>query len=83
MGAIVVLVPLIVGELFGDASFGTTFGSISMVQGLGLALGPWAVGIIFDLHDSYIFAFQSAIGMYIVATIMIFMTKPMQQINSE
>ena len=83
MGAIVVLVPLIVGELFGDESFGTVYGSISMVQGLGLALGPWAVGIIFDLHNSYIFAFQSAIGMYIVATIMIFMTKPIKQINSE
>jgi MFS family permease len=81
MGAIVVLVPLIVGELFGDESFGTVYGSISMVQGLGLALGPWAVGIIFDLYDSYIFAFQSAIGMYIIATIMIFMTKPMNQIR--
>tara|TARA_Y100000590_G_scaffold451163_1_gene592023 strand:+ start:198 stop:1352 length:1155 start_codon:yes stop_codon:yes gene_type:complete len=82
MGAIVVLVPLIVGELFGDESFGTVYGGISMVQGLGLALGPWAVGIIFDLNDSYIFAFQSAIGMYIVATIMIFMTKPIKQRNS-
>ena len=75
MGAIVVLLPLLVGELFGNNSFGTLYGTITAIQGFGLAFGPWAAGVIFDINDSYAFAFQCAIAMYIIATFMLFLTR--------
>ena len=80
MGAIVVLVPLLVAELFGTASFGTLFGTINLVQGLGLAIGPWAAGRVFDAFGSYTIAFQASLALYAAATLLVFLARRPQTI---
>lgn len=81
MGAIVVLVPLLVAELFGTMSFGTLFGTINLVQGLGLAIGPWAAGRIFDAFGSYTIAFQASLALYAVATLLVFLARRPQNVS--
>ena len=80
MGAIVVLVPLLVAELFGTMSFGTLFGTINLVQGLGLAIGPWAAGRIFDAFGSYTIAFQASLALYAAATLLVFLARRPQNV---
>ncbi len=72
MGATVVLVPLLVAEVFGTRSFGTLFGSINAVQGLGLAIGPLAGGLIFDAVGSYALAFEASLFLYLGAAFLVF-----------
>jgi MFS family permease len=75
MGATVVLVPLLVAEVFGMGSFGTLFGSVNAVQGLGLAVGPLAGGIIFDAFGSYAIAFEASLLLYFGAAILVFIAR--------
>ena len=75
MGATVVLVPLLVAEVFGTGSFGTLFGSVNAVQGLGLAVGPLAGGIIFDASGSYAIAFEVSLLLYLGAAILVFIAR--------
>ena len=72
MGATVVLVPLLVAEVFGTRSFGTLFGSVNAVQGLGLAIGPLAGGLIFDAFGSYALAFEASLLLYLGAAVLVF-----------
>ena len=72
MGATVVLVPLLVAEVFGTRSFGTLFGSVNAVQGLGLAIGPLAGGLIFDAFGSYALAFEASLVLYLGAAFLVF-----------
>jgi MFS family permease len=72
MGATVVLVPLLVAEVFGTGSFGTLFGAVNAVQGLGLAIGPLAAGIIFDTFGSYNIAFEASLVLYLGASVLVF-----------
>ncbi|MBI4236513.1 MAG: MFS transporter [Chloroflexi bacterium] len=76
MGATVVLVPLLVGDIFGlGPRYGILLGATSMVQGLGLALGPFAAGRIFDAFGSYALAFQVSLALYAGATVLVFLIR--------
>ena len=75
MGAIVVLVPLLVAEVFGTSAFGVLFGSVNAVQGLGLALGPFAAGVVFDTWGSYTIAFQASLVLYAGAATLVFLAR--------
>ncbi len=75
MGATVVLVPLLVAEVFGTGSFGTLFGSVNAVQGLGIAVGPLAGGIIFDAFGSYAIAFEASLLLYLGAAVLVFIAR--------
>jgi MFS family permease len=83
MGAIVVLVPLLIAEIFGVQSFGAIFGTVNLVQGLGLAIGPWAAGMIFDIVGSYTPAFQASLALYAGATLLVFLARRPRQTISE
>jgi MFS family permease len=75
MGATVVLVPLLVAEVFGTARFGVLLGAINMVQGVGLAVGPYAAGRIYDASGSYALAFQVSLALYVGATVLVFLAR--------
>jgi MFS family permease len=41
-GGVMPLYAVLVRDTFGPHSMGTTFGAVTMVASLGMALGPWA-----------------------------------------
>jgi MFS family permease len=52
-GGVMPLYAVLVRDYFGARIMGTTFGAVSMVASLGMALGPWAGGWAFDSFASY------------------------------
>jgi MFS family permease len=52
-GGVMPLYAVLVRDTFGQRTMGTTFGAVSMFASLGMALGPWAGGFVFDAYGSY------------------------------
>lgn len=52
-GGVMPLYAILVREYFGARIMGTLFGAVSMLASLGMALGPWAGGWVFDTFDNY------------------------------
>jgi len=52
-GGVMPLYAILVRDYFGARIMGTLFGAVSMLASLGMALGPWAGGWVFDTFDSY------------------------------
>ena len=67
MGGNVALQPLIIGDFFGLASFGTILGSIVLVAAVGAGLGPVLTGAMYDAFGSYTLAFTIFVVGYAVA----------------
>lgn len=63
MGGANTLRPLVIGELFGIAGFGATFGLTEFIRRLGAAAGVFLAGYIFDITGSY----QYALAMIVIA----------------
>jgi MFS family permease len=70
-GGVMPLYAVLAREYFGPRIMGTVFGAATMVSSLGMALGPWAGGMIFDtFHDYrwlYIGAFSVGLGAMAIA----------------
>ncbi len=49
-------------EYFGPRIMGTVFGAATMVSSLGMALGPWAGGMIFDTFHDYRWLYIGALS---------------------
>ena len=52
-GGVMPLYAVLAREYFGPRIMGTVFGAATMVSSLGMALGPWAGGMIFDTFHDY------------------------------
>jgi MFS family permease len=52
-GGVMPLYAVLVRDTFGPRIMGTTFGAVSMFASLGMALGPWAGGYVFDTYGNY------------------------------
>jgi MFS family permease len=52
-GNIFMLQSLLVGELFGMASFGSVFGLLGLVTQIAGGLGPYALGLLYETFDGY------------------------------
>ena len=50
-GGVMPLYAILVREYFGERIMGTVFGAVTMVASLGMALGPWAGGLVFDAYQ--------------------------------
>jgi MFS family permease len=82
-GGVMPLYAILVREYFGEKIMGTVFGAITMVASLGMALGPWAGGLVFDAYNSYVWLYigSFSIGLAAVAVALTFPTitrKPAQ-----
>ena len=68
-GGVMPLYAIVVREYFGERIMGTAFGAVAMVSTLGMALGPWAGGWVYDRLGSYAWLFigSAAIGLGAVA----------------
>ena len=65
----IVLSPLVVAESLGLKRYGSLMGLVGFPFTLGLALGPLAAGMIYDLTSSYARAFELCAGISIVGVV--------------
>ena len=63
-------------ENFPQRMMGTIIGGTSMAGGLGMALGPWAGGMIYDTFATYTWLYLGACGMGIGAFLIAMTFKP-------
>jgi len=68
------LYAILVREYFGARIMGTAFGAVAFVSTLGMAVGPWAGGWLYDAFGSYfwLFAASATIGVGAVAIALTF-----------
>jgi MFS family permease len=76
-GGVMPLYAVLVREYFGARIMGTVFGAVSAFASLGMALGPWAGGYIYDITHGYtwLHAGSFAIGLAAVAIALSFPAK--------
>jgi MFS family permease len=68
-------IPLFLGKFFGTKAMAALMGVILFVSNFGGALGPWVAGKIFDLDNSYQWAFILGIGVGVCALVVAFILK--------
>jgi MFS family permease len=61
-GGVMPLYAILVREYFGARHMGTLFGAVAMVSTLGMALGPWAGGWVYDTFGSYFWLYIGSFG---------------------
>jgi MFS family permease len=73
-GGVMPLYAVLVRDYFGARIMGSIFGAVAMFASLGMALGPWAGGFLFDTYGSYAWLYigSFAIGLGAVAIALTF-----------
>ena len=66
-GGVMPLYAILVREYFGERIMGTVFGAVAFVSTLGMALGPWAGGWLYDTFGGYFWLFLGSFGLGAVA----------------
>ncbi len=61
-GGVMPLYAIIVREYFGARIMGTVFGAVALVSTLGMAIGPWAGGWLYDMSGTYFWLFMGSFG---------------------
>ena len=67
-GGVMPLYAILVREYFGARIMGAVFGAVALVSTLGMALGPWAGGWIYDSFGGYAWLFVGAFAVGLAAT---------------
>ena len=82
-GGVMPLYAVLVREFFGARIMGTVFGAVSAFASLGMAIGPWAGGLVFDNFQRYtwLHAGSFAIGLAAVAVALSFPTRRRQSLD--
>jgi MFS family permease len=82
-GGVMPLYAVLVREFFGARIMGTVFGAVSAFASLGMALGPWAGGYVFDTFHGYtwLHAGSFAIGLAAVAVALSFPSTRRQSLD--
>ena len=82
MGGWLTMEPLITGQFFGMASFGTIFGWVLAAAAVGSALGPIIMGAIYDVSGSYMVGLITFLGAYIVSMTSLLLARKPKLANS-
>ena len=61
-GGVMPLYAILVREYFGQRIMGTAFGAVALISTMGMALGPWAGGWLYDAFGSYVWLFVGSFG---------------------
>jgi MFS family permease len=61
-GGVMPLYAILVREYFGARVMGTAFGAVAMVSTLGMAIGPFAGGWVYDAFGSYFWLYIGSFG---------------------
>ncbi len=64
-----ILLPLVIGDIYGSASLAEIFGFVNIIFTFGFAFGPPLAGYIFDATGSYSLVFLIVIILYVVSII--------------
>jgi MFS family permease len=75
-GAVMPLYAILVREYFGARIMGTMFGAVNMASTLGMALGPWAGGWLYDAFGSYFWLYIGSFGIGLGAVVIAFTFRP-------
>ena len=73
-GGVMPLYAVIAREYFGQRILGAVFGAAAMISSLGMSVGPWIGGWIFDTYRSYaaLYIGSAIVGLMAVATALLF-----------
>src|SRR6266850_2112821 len=75
-GGAMPLYAILVREYFGARVMGTVFGAVGAVATLGMALGPWAGGWLYDSLGSYFWLYMGSFGIGLGAVAIAFTFRP-------
>jgi MFS family permease len=75
-GGVMPLYAILVREYFGERVMGAAFGAVSLAATLGMALGPWAGGWLFDAVGSYAWMFVGSAAIGLGAVVIAFTFRP-------
>ena len=75
-GGVMPLYAILVRDYFGDRIMGTVFGAVAFTSTLGMALGPWAGGWLYDAFGSYFWLFLGSCGIGLGAVAIAFTFRP-------
>jgi MFS family permease len=71
-----VLAPLIAADFFAGSAFGSIYGTLYLLNGLGGAFGAWFAGFLYDHAQSYVPLFVTVIACAILACVTVWMAAP-------
>jgi MFS family permease len=80
-GAVMPLYAILVREYFGARIMGTMFGAVNMASTLGMALGPWAGGWLYDAFGSYFWLYIGSFGIGLGAVAIAFTFRPPREFS--
>src|SRR5258706_3921717 len=75
-GGVMPLYAIVVREYFGARIMGATFGAVAFASTLGMALGPWLGGVLYDSFGSYSWLFIGSFGIGLGAVAIAFAFRP-------
>ena len=61
-GSVMPLYAILVRETFGARIMGSVFGAAALVSTLGMALGPWVGGTLYDAFGDYFWLYIGSFG---------------------
>jgi len=82
-GAVMPLYAILVRDYFGARIMGTMFGAVNMASTLGMALGPWAGGWLYDTSGSYFWLYIGSFGIGLGAVAIALTFRPPRQVSFE
>jgi MFS family permease len=80
-GAVMPLYAILVREYFGARIMGTMFGAVNMASTLGMAIGPWAGGWLYDSYGSYFWLYIGSFGIGLGAVAIAFTFRPPRDLS--
>ena len=80
-GAVMPLYAILVREYFGARIMGTMFGAVNMASTLGMALGPWAGGWLYDIYGSYFWLYIGSFGIGLGAVAIALTFRPPRELS--
>jgi MFS family permease len=81
-GGVMPLYAIVVRDYFGARIMGGVFGAVGAVSTLGMALGPWAGGWLYDSFGSYFWLFVGSAGIGLGAVAIAFAFRPPQPLRA-
>ena len=75
-GGVMPLYAILVREYFGAKIMGSIFGAVASVSTLGMSLGPWIGGRLYDAYGSYFWLFIGSFAIGLGAVIIAFTFRP-------
>jgi len=79
-GGVMPLYAILVREYFGARIMGTALGAVSFVSTLGMSLGPWTGGWLYDTWGSYFWLYMGSFGIGLGAVAIAFTFRPPRQV---